>query len=423
MELVYQALYLYRAVIGWINQVEIVDQPITAQIDSHSCVKIGKEFKEEYLKKAEDIAFILSHESAHKYVALLLASDFELNVSYSRLVNKGWESNFLEDLLINQSQFHAIPSNLPERYYLNCEEWSLVFLQRNLKAFDRLTNLNDKQKAGLDYFKLCCNQWYQTNELPLLFEVFKSACNFLDLFEVQKSKNSMVTHETEAESSGGAIGFSKGSGTDRLLLKIPYITDFKLARSWKLESLSKNIEKFSAEMSILAKRIQDNNGIHRTIGYSCPTEEELICWDSEIYVPWTEPLSAPQSQDIHLVFDVSGSMFQYLSALSAVKESLKDFTVHWYAFSSHLTEIVFRTTWAEVETSFGTNLTDVLALLSRLDPANIVIVSDGQWTFDQKKYPVEYAERLVAKHKTTLLQASSSEVRLLSKSVFEVIAI
>lgn len=436
MENVYQALYRYRAVIGWLNSVEIIDEPITARVDKHSQVEIGRKFKEEHLKCIEDIAFILSHESAHKYVSLLLASDFELNYWYSRLLSKGWTENYLQDLLINQSQFHAIQSNLPERYYDQTDNWTHLFLQRNLKAFGRLTKLNEKQEDALKYFLLTCQQWYLQNELPQLFEVFKSACKFLDLFEFPSNlpqKDGLVEHKEEEEEEDcncdpaqvddlPAHGGGKNLG--EALLNIPYVSDFKVGMSWHLESLYKSLEKLSAAIDLLAKRISDAAGQHRTIGYSGPTEEELVNWDVGIFVPWTEALVAPQTKEITLIFDVSGSMFKYLSLLHNMREILRDFDVRWLAFSSWLSKIVFKDDHAEVKTGFGTDITDIVTYLAKLDRTNVVIISDAQWRLDIKQYSVETATTIFRKHHVTLLQAAYSDIRFLPKEAFyEIISI
>jgi hypothetical protein len=430
MENIYQALYRYRAVIGWLNSVEIIDEPITARVDKHSQVEIGSKFKEEHLKTIEDIAFILSHESAHKYIALLLASDFELNYWYSRLLSKGWTENYLQDLLINQSQFHAIQSNLPERYYDQTDNWTYLFLQRNLKPFARLTKLNEKQQNALDMFKLSCQQWYLQNELPQLFEVFKCACKFLDLFECPKDlpeKEQLVEHKEEEEeceeceppsqvdnipSHGG------GKNLGEALLNIPYVSDFKVGMNWHLESLYKSLEKLSAAIDLLAKRISDAAGQHRTIGYSGPTEEELVNWSVGIFSPWTEALIAPQTKELVLIFDVSGSCFRYLALLHNLREILRDFDVHWYAFSSFISKIDFKLDHAEVKTGFGTDVTDIVQMLSKMDRTNVVIVSDAQWRLDIKQYSVEIAEKIFKKHHTTLLQIAYSDIRFLPSSCF-----
>lgn len=94
--------------------------------------------------------------------------------------------------------FHAIPSNLPERFYADCKNWSAVFLQRSPKLFNTLKDLTEEQETALSQFKYAAQDWYKTNDLSNLYEVFKTGCDFLAIMPLDKnneeSKSLLVIH-------------------------------------------------------------------------------------------------------------------------------------------------------------------------------------------------------------------------------------
>jgi hypothetical protein len=368
----------------------------------------------------EDFAFILGHESAHKYINLLLASEFELNYHYSILIQRGWDQNFLEDMLINQSFFHTIPSNLVERYYANTSNWSQLFLQRLLPPFNKLKQLTEIQQTKLDLYKQACQAWYKDDEIPLLFEVFKSACKFLALFPPEDQSELLVKHEKDEEDEAQSapvsidpdiVSSKAGSGNQLAVkLRIPYVTDFKLSHTWRMEKVIASVAEFSNQLMLEAKKLQDSNGVNRIPGYSEPTDEELISWEVEQYIPWSEPVASPQSSKIVVIFDVSGSMFQYLMLLSSIRDLLANLDVTYYAFSNILSNIDFLPQHAEVQTGFGTSLTVILELLQTLEPSNVWIVSDGVWSLS-REYPPDRAEGILSKHFVTLFQRGTSKIK------------
>jgi len=425
----FQALYSYRSSIGWINKV-IASDVETAMTDRSGEVQIGRKFFNQSIQNLEDLAFILAHEAAHKNVALLIASELELCYRYSNLINKGWSANFLEDFFINQSLFHAIPSNLPERFYADCKNWSVVFLQRSPKLFNTLKDLTEEQENALSQFKYAAQDWYKTNDLSNLYEVFKTGCDFLALMPPDKNNQeskSLVDHSPEDLDGGegdpqGGEGNEASEGTKNgIKLRIPLIQDAKSASRFNLNDLMQALASLSSAIGNQAKRISEASGTQRIIGYSSPQDEELVNWELENYVPWTEAVVSPQKQEIVVLFDISGSMFKYLTLLHSIRAMLYEYKTQYFAFSSIVSNISFRRHYAEAKTGFGTSLGCILQILQKLEPSNVFIITDADWKLDTKEWPIEYAENLFRKHKITIFQQGHRNIRYIGRDYFTVV--
>ena len=429
-ESVFQALYAYRSSIGWINRVEAADIE-TAMIDRNGEVQIGRKFYNQSLQNLEDLAFILAHEAAHKNIALIIASELELCYRYSNLINKGWSSNFLEDFFINQSLFHAIPSNLPERFYSDYKNWSSIFLQRSPKLFNTLKNLTNEQEAALGAFKYAAQDWYKTNDISNLYEVFKTGCDFLVLMPVDNSNEtkSIVDHSSDDEKDQGneltpEEGLQASDGDkEGIKLRIPLVNDVKTASRFNLNELMQSLASLSSAIGNEAKRLSENSGTKRIIGYTNPTDEELVNWELENYIPWSEAIVSPQKQEIVVLFDISGSMFKYLSLLHSIRALLYEYKTRYFAFSSIISGISFKRDYAEAKTGFGTLMDCILEVMQRLEPSNIFIITDADWKLNTKDWPVEYAENLFAKHKVTIFQHGHRNIRYIDHKYFKVIKI
>jgi hypothetical protein len=433
-----QAYYRYRHNIGYLSSVVPSEEIQTAQVDEHANVEISPKFYEDFIKTPEDMAFILGHESAHKNVNVILASDFELNWRYSILIQRGYSDNFLSDLFINQMLFHAIPSTVCERYYATCEDPILMMLQRSIKLLKECPAPDDVSQSKLKLFLLACTHWYKNNEIQLLYEVFKAACDYLSSIPPPPKKENgkgnqmddqlMVQHKKgESDEEDQEIQDSSYHTRDSELkeskykLRIPGILE--LADNLHIDpSVYNQIQSFNELVESQIAKLPIYFGEKRTIGYADPAPEELVSWALEQYVPWTEPIQSMPVQKVVLIFDVSGSMFKYLTILFKIKAVLADYLTEFYAFSTFVSGIQFASDHANVYTGLGTSLDCVLELLDKLEPSVVYITTDGDWSLSKKK-PPEYLERLCHKHKITIFQQGNMKIPYLPHDLITVIPI
>lgn len=424
-ELKFQALYRYRTAIGWLNDVQLLEQPFTARVDvTTKTVEISQVFYEAFIKNVEDLAFILGHESAHNTIDLILATNLELNFYYSLLLARGWDSNFLQDFFINQMLFHGIPSNLPERYYTNTKEWPNLFLQRRLQPFERLKLETNEQESKLQEFKHACQDWYKTDDFQMLKKVFETGCQFLVLFEKpgQSDEQPMVEHpKEETEECSGTpeqeqLTSSAGKGSAEFPLRIPLVDDFSNC-PFQLFDTQTALQSLASSIEFQTSKLQEQSGFKRFPGWSDPTDEELVSWAIEQYIPWTEGAVNPQSQPVVVIFDVSGSMFKYLAALSLIRNLLSLYSVTYYAFSNVLSTITFHEKYASVQTGFGTSLDRVLDLLKQIEPSNVFLISDAMWSLSAI-YNDEQLASLFRKHRVTLFQQGQAPIPYVPKELF-----
>ena len=422
-DLAFQALYRHRAVIGQVSTVEMDSTVPTAQVDRYGNVLLGEEFCKRYVRNMDDMAFVLAHEASHQYCRVLVASDFETNLRYSLAIQAGWGINFLEDLLINQSLFHAIPSNLVERFYVD-SEWPYWFLQRKLDLFDKIPDLTPTQQNLLLQFRHAAVDWYKQADIPALLGCFKAAVDFLLSMPVADTSQTMVKHGDEepgCSSSGSSSNEEACTGASdqsdsRLQLRIPLV-DTPARWVFKAEALSESIQAMVDEIANQGKHLNEEYSQTRREGYSNPHIDELIQWDLGLYVPWSEPKADPISQSVVVIFDCSGSMFKFLTLLNTVRAIFKDRNTTYWAFSDRADTIEFHSDYALVQTGFSTMLDAVLDILLPLEPSNVYIVSDGSWRLSPK-YPPEVAEQILAKHRVVLLQQGARKLPYVKETAF-----
>lgn len=427
-DLAFQALYRHRAVIGRINTVETSETIATAQVDKQGNVLLGVEFCEKYVRNMNDMAFVLAHEASHQHCRVLIASDFETNLRYSLAIQAGWGVNYLEDLLINQSLFHAIPSNLVERYYKD-SEWQYWFLQRRLELFDNLKDLPPHQQNLLQQYRHACVDWYKSADLGNLLGCFKAGIDFLLSMPRSDTDSLMVKHEEAEGEEGESCDSSSASSLDpeacqgssdtsnsRLKLRIPLV-DTPAQHIFKADALAEAIQSMAEELAQQGRHLDEEYSPTRREGYSNPHIEELIHWDLDLYIPWSEPKADPISQSVVVIFDCSGSMFKYLTLLNTVRAIFRNRDTTYWAFSDQPDKIDFHEDYAVVETGFSTMFDAVLDILINLEPSNVYIVSDGSWRLSPK-YPPEVAEQILAKHRVNLLQQGSRKLPYIKEESF-----
>jgi hypothetical protein len=425
-DLAFQALYRHRSVIGKILTVEMDEKIPTAQVDKYGNVLLGNEFCNTYVRNMDDMAFVLAHEASHQHCRVLIASDFDTNLRYSMAIQAGWEVNFLEDMLINQSLFHAIPSNLVERFYVD-SEWQYWFLQRKLDLFNNMQDITPQQQTLLQQYRYAAVDWYKQPDLTNLLSCFKAAIDFLLSMPRSDTSKLMVKHEKpegcEEEpdcSSSGSCETGVGASdqaAERLKLRIPLV-DTPAHYLFKAEALAESIQNMADELANQGRHLNEEYSQTRREGYSNPHIDELILWDLGLYVPWSEPKSDPISQGVVVIFDCSGSMFKFLTLLNTVRAIFNGHDVTYWAFSDQPDKIQFHEDYALVETGFSTMFDAVLDILSNLESSsNVYIVSDGSWRLSPK-YPPEVAEQILAKHKVVLLQQGSRKLPYIRESSF-----
>jgi hypothetical protein len=425
-DVAFQALYRHRSLIGHITTVEMDEQASTAQVDKYGNVQLGPQFCKDYIRNMDDMAFVLAHEASHQHCRVLIASDFETNMRYSMAIQAGWGANFLEDLLINQSLFHAIPSNLVERFYKD-SEWQYWLLQRRLEPFDQLKDLTPQQQVLLSQYRHAAVDWYKQADISLLLCCFKASVDFLLSMPRSTTEKLMVKHgDTSEDSEGeGCDGSSDSdkpscgasdSAAPRLQLRIPLV-DTPAKYVFKAEALSEAIQSMSDAIAQQGKHLNEEYSQVRREGYSNPHIEELIHWDLGLFIPWSEPKADPISQSVVVIFDCSGSMFKFLTLLNTVRAIFKDRDATYWAFSDEPTQIDFHSDYALVETGFSTMLDAVLDILVALEPSNVYIVSDGSWRLSPK-YPPEVAEQILMKHQVVLLQQGARKLPYVKESAF-----
>jgi hypothetical protein len=397
----------------------------TAQVDKFGNVLLGPDFCEKYVRNMDDMAFVLAHEGAHQHCRVLIASDFDTNLRYSLAIQAGWGVNFLEDMLINQSLFHAIPSNLVERFYLDAD-WQYWFLQRKLDLFDRLQDLNPHQQTMLQQYRYAAVDWYKQADISTPLACFKAAIDFLLTMPRAKTDETMVKHESSeggeggedapSDSCQGGDGASDQLASNRLKLRIPLV-DTPAQYLFKADALAESISAMAAELAAQGRHLNEEYSQTRREGYSNPHIEELIHWDLDLYVPWSEPKSDPVSQGVVVIFDCSGSMFKFLTLLNTVRAIFSGYDATYWAFSDQSDKIEFYADHAEVETGFSTMFDAVLDILQPLESSNVYIVSDGSWRLSPK-YPPEVAEQILAKHRVVLLQQGARKLPYVKETSF-----
>jgi hypothetical protein len=429
-ELLLQALYLYKQQIGRTNSIEFSEDVQTAQVDEFGNVIIGDRFFDEFIKNVHDAAFVLGHESAHPQVRTLLAFDYDINVRYSILINRGWETNYLEDLFINLSLFHEIPSNLIERYYAK-SDWQYQLLQRLPEGFDRikvLKTLTDEQTSKLEMFKIAAVEWYRDEDYTLgkLMIAYKMACDFLISMPIAPSDETMVKHEKAAKEDkkhSNCEGNGGGSGNESdgsfLELKIP-LDGQPLSHRFRNFNASGCLQNLLEEFQKLSTKIEDDSSDRRQDGYHNPDVEDLIMWELDIYTPWTEAVTSKNKRDVLVIFDVSQSMFPFLSLLQSVRSTMGESAEYW-AFSTMAAEIVFDQKYAYVKTGFGTDLGAILQILARRPTSDVIIVTDGEWTLEG--YAKEHAENILKRHNITVLRRGTSKLNRIDNNLVEIVNI
>jgi hypothetical protein len=419
-----QALYRYRKNIGWINSITFEGRNTTVCIDEFSNVDINLNFCKEYILSLEDWAFILGHEASHKTVSTILCSNFELNWRYS-LLSERFSTNYMQDLFINQMLFHAIPTTLPERYYGNQKEWDLYFLQRSPKILKKCPTNTPELLNKLKLVLLACNAWYKTADYLDLYKVYEGTCDYLLLIlksNIQPEslpEQMMVSHQKEDTTPDKKLYLSEdredNKGKIKFKLNIPLVEDFIDIQNHdcniyqKIKSLNDLIEDQVA-------KIPDYFGNKSYIGYADPQPDELVSWQLEQYIPWTERFQTKPALKIKVIFDVSGSMFPYLTLLSKVKHLLQLYEAEFYSFSTLLDKIEFYQDHAETHTGAGTNLDPILNFLEGLEPCLIFIITDGAWSLRKNRLPDTIVE-IFEKHKVVIFQQGISKIPYLPSSV------
>lgn len=423
-----QALYRYRKNIGWISSVYFDYDIATACIDTHSNVKLNPTFCETWITCIEDWAFLLGHENGHKTVSTILCSNFELNWRYS-LLSEHFGSNYMQDLFINQMLFHAIPSTVPERYYGTQPAWDLYMLQRSPKILKKCPQNTPELENKLKLMLLACNRWYRSADYIDLFKVFETACDYLLLCLTSghrpqsKPDQMMVQHEEPEKESECSIdptdcgipGESETTTKIKYKLNIPFVDDFSDLMNFDNETYQK-VKCMSDLIEDQVAKIPDIFGNKSYVGYSDPQVDELVAWQLEQYIPWTERFQSSPDREVKVIFDVSGSMFPYLTLLSKVQKLLQTYKTDYYAFSTILAKIEFFQDHAETYTGAGTDLDPILALLDRIEPCLAFIITDGGWGLRKKKLPDEI-QAIFEKHRVVVFQQGISKIPHLPSSV------
>lgn len=424
IEQYHQAHYRYRRNIGWISSITFDEKIPTASVDTFSNISLNEEFCKAYLESLEDWAFILAHETAHKTVATILCSNFELNWRYS-LLSERFSTNYMQDLFINQMLFHAIPTTLPERYYGNQKEWDLYFLQRSPKILKKAPTSTPELENKLKLVLLACNQWYKSADYQDLYKVFEAICNYLlqtlknNIPPESKPEQMMVKHQEdgkEEESYDNTLESGEDEGGKvKFKLNIPFVEDLAQIQSHDTDTYQK-IKCLNDLIESQVAKIPDYFGNKSYIGYSDPQPDELVAWQLEQYVPWTERFQAKPSLKIKVLFDVSGSMFPYLTLLSKVRDLLQLYESDFYAFSTLLSKIQFFQDHAETFTGAGTDLDPILTFLENLEPSLIFIISDGSWALRKARLP-ETIYSIFERHKVVIFQQGIGKIPYVSPLV------
>jgi hypothetical protein len=417
-----QALYRYRKNIGWINSITFEGRNTTVLIDEFSNVDINLNFCKEYVLSLEDWAFILGHEASHKTVSTILCSNFELNWRYSLLSEK-FSINYMQDLFINQMLFHAIPTTLPERYYGNQKEWDLYLLQRSPKIFKKCPTSTPELLNKLKLVLLACNAWYKSGDYLDLYKVYEVTCDYL-LLTLKSGipsesipEQMMVSHQKDPENyeENGDIDLSDSKEKIKFKLNIPFVDDFLEIQNYDHDMYQK-IKSMNDLIEDQVAKIPDYFGNKSYIGYADPQTDELVSWQLEQYIPWTERFQTKPSLKIKVIFDVSGSMFPYLTLLSKVRHLLQLYEADFYSFSTLLAKIVFYQDHAETYTGAGTDLDPILTFLEGLEPCLIFLITDGAWTLRKTRLPDVIVD-IFEKHKVVIFQQGIGKIPYLPPSV------
>jgi hypothetical protein len=296
-------------------------------------------------------------------------------------------------------------------------------LQRSPKILKNLPVSTPELENKLKLYMLACNHWYRSAEIKDLFKVYESACDYLlctqtcGISPQSSGKDLMVVHPESAETAPTGSGESdpthgavvgEDSGKLKYRLRIPYTDDFvKISEIdhdtfCKIQSLQELIEAKIA-------KIPDYFGNRSYIGYADPQPDELVSWSLELYIPWTERFQVHPAKKIHVIFDVSGSMFPYLALLNKVRHLLDIYPTEFYAFSTILSKIDFLLDHAETFTGAGTDLHPILTLLAGIDPGLVFIITDGNWGLSKKRLPEDIAE-IFKRHEVIIFQQGISKI-------------
>lgn len=231
----------------------------------------------------------------------------------------------------------------------------------------------------------------------------------------------MVGHKedvtlTAGESEDPPAVSGPGSDNLKILLRIPYVLKLPIKRKAGVENLAQTLDRFGSILAMLLAKIADEHGYKRKPGWSDPSDEELLSWETENFIPWSEPNVKQDKPQIKLVFDISGSMFQYLALLNWLREQFMDYDIEFFAFSSMLSQIQFKSTHAEAWTGMSTLLDPVLEVLQSFEDAVVIIVSDGDWKLQKRMLP-EKLQAIFERNRVILLQPIDFKVPYLPSSV------
>ena len=417
-ELYHQAFYRYRKNIGWISNIFFNEEVSTACVDDFSNITINPTFCKDFILNLEDCAFILAHETAHKTVSTILCSNFELNWRYS-LLSEVFSTNYMQDLFINQMLFHAIPSNLPERYYESVSVWDLYMLQRSPQILKKCPTPTKELENKLKLMLLACNKWYKSADYLDLYKVFQTACDYLLLIQhsgihpESKPEQLMVDHK-KSEKEKISERIIENGRESKFKLNIPFIEDFSALMNFDDEVYQK-IKCLSDLIEDQVAKIPDYFGNKSYIGYADPQPEELISWQLELYIPWTERFQTKPSRKVKVIFDVSGSMFPYLTLLSKVRNLLQLYEADFYSFSTIFAKIDFFQDHAETYTGAGTCLDPILTFLENTEPCLAFIITDGEWSLRKHKLQDEI-NKIFEKHQVIIFQQGTSKIKYLPSS-------
>jgi hypothetical protein len=238
----------------------------------------------------------------------------------------------------------------------------------------------------------------------------------------------MVQHKKEESEEEEEISTEESDGADggdlkesKYKLRIPEVVE--LSNNLQMDnSVYRQIQTFSDLVESQIAKLPIYFGEKRIVGYADPNPEELVSWALEQYIPWTEPLQSQPVQKVVLIFDVSGSMFKYLSVLFKVKAALSNYQTDFYAFSTFISNIQFCSDHANVFTGLGTSLDCILDLLEKLEPSVVYITTDGDWSL-RKHRPPEGIERVCLKHKITIFQQGGMKINYLPNELINIVPI
>lgn len=376
------------------SQIEITDDEEVKTASIHNsngfyCIKIGKRFKEKYLKKKNDFYFVLLHEYLHAFL-----SQFYLGKYYiKKEKNDKIFMNFIFDSIVNYFIAKKLLLKEPlflKKLYKNLPFSVAIFLNpyEIIKNGEIIKNLNLflKRKKVFKYSEV---SYYIKNFLYNEREDIHNFINFMKRYlksfknswfkikfidEIRKIESEIPDFLKDYFKSLKNAGKNKEGGIEKIKIK-----DGKDIKEETIYIFKEAIK----EVISRDNKFYLDYEMHKARGViPFPSRKETFLISKGFY-PFFFSRNLIQKIPIYkrpkVYIDVSGSTREYWSFVYEICYFLKDIILEpIYIFSNRIYEITLEELKnGEIKTTYGTDFDSIARHAIQNDFKKILVITDG----------------------------------------------